>query len=298
MSLAARGVREALRLDAQDGLDAVAERGPDPHHLGPDLRGHPARLRVRPYLGGAEPAQARERVQHAIERELRPALAPQVGRHHRGRDLAHDRGDPAGARRVGAVVLADLEGGVAAIGADGVGRLVHAGADEDDAAEGALAPRHRGHAMIVDAVLEIHHHAVGNPQVIHRHLGGPLRVVGLHGDEHRLERLAHLAPLAQAQGPHRHHVLAAAPGESQAAALDLLDVLGPGIGQGHVVAGFRQQATNHAADGSGSDDADPRLLNAHGFPPARDLDPHAAGPRVGYRTSARARKGVNVAAAG
>ena len=58
------------------------------------------------------------------------------------------------------VVLADLEAGAAGVGADGVGGLVHAGGDQDHAAERALAAGHRGHALVVDAVLEVDDHAV------------------------------------------------------------------------------------------------------------------------------------------
>ena len=48
----------------------------------------------------------------------------------RGGHVAHDLGQRLRARRVLAVVLADLEADAAGVGAHGVARLVHAGADQ------------------------------------------------------------------------------------------------------------------------------------------------------------------------
>ena len=91
---------------------------------------------------------------------------------------------------------------VPVVGADGVARLVHAGADGDDGSEAPLASGHRGHALVVDAVLEIDDDAVGLLQVLEPEGDRPLRVVRLHGDEDGVERLRHRLQLVDPERAH------------------------------------------------------------------------------------------------
>src|SRR5205814_4089921 len=100
-------------------------------------------------------------VPHAVDGELRPALTPEVGGHLRRRDVAQNAGQLPDTRRVATVELADVEAQLPGVGPDCVATLVHAGADRNDAAERALASHQRGHALVVDAVLEVDDDAVG-----------------------------------------------------------------------------------------------------------------------------------------
>ena len=163
------------------------------------------------------------------------------------------------ARGVLAVQLTDLEADAAIVGAHGVPGLVHPGADGDDAAERALLARYRGHAVVVDAVLEVHHHAVGLAEVLDGERGGPLGVVGLHRHEGGLEGLGDLLQLVDVDGVDGDQVLAAGAGQAQAVLPHVLHVLRPLVGQGHVVARFGEEPAHHAADGARADDADPHV---------------------------------------
>jgi hypothetical protein len=255
-ALARRRIHEALGSDAPDGLDLEAGRAPHRDRLGPEEHGQPPRRGVEPDFRGAEAGEPRHRVHHAVERELGPALAPEIGGDLRGRDGREHLGETLGARGDRAVVLADLEGGLAGVGADGVAGLVHARADQDHAPERPLAPRHRGHAVVIDPVLKIHHEAVAL-EIGDAHGGGPLGVIGLDGDEHGVEGLRHLLELMNMERAHRHHVIAAGAREAQPLGADGLDVLGPLIHQRDVLARLREQPAHHAPDRAGPDDSDP-----------------------------------------
>jgi len=69
-------VHDALRLDADERLDRVAVRASDADGLGAQLDGHAARAGLEPQLGGAQTAEARDRVAHAVDGELRPSAGP------------------------------------------------------------------------------------------------------------------------------------------------------------------------------------------------------------------------------
>ena len=174
------------------------------------------------------------------------------------------------ARRVAAVVLADLEAGGARVGADGVTRLVHAGADEDHAAERILGARHRRHPLVVDTVLEIDDDAVraraAPAEQAKRKVRRPLGVVRLHGQEDGAEGLVDRLRLVQVQGLHGDDVLATAAAEPQAHALHRLHVLGPLVDEGDVVSGFREQSAHDGANRARAQDPDPHVLSP--VPPA------------------------------
>src|SRR5207244_7713251 len=103
------------------------------------LHGHTARAGLEAQLGGAQTAEAGDRVAHTVDGELRPALAPEVRGHLGRRYIAEHAGQLLGARRVAAVQLAEVEADGRRIRADRVARLVHPRADHDHAPERALA---------------------------------------------------------------------------------------------------------------------------------------------------------------
>src|SRR5207245_3297680 len=104
------GVDEPLGRDAEGRLDLEAAGVAAADDLGAQVDGDAPRPRLGPALGGAEPAEPRERIQHAVDGELRPALAPEVRRDLRARDGGEQLGDPSRPPRVAA-------GGVAPRGA-------------------------------------------------------------------------------------------------------------------------------------------------------------------------------------
>jgi hypothetical protein len=173
---------------------------------------------------------------------------------------------------VAAVVLADLEAGAAGVGAGRVAGLVHAGGDEDHAAQRALAAGHRRHALVVDPVLEVDDNAVRPHQVGRAQRGRPLGVVRLHRDEHGVERPYDALHLVQVQRRHGNDVVAAGARQAQAPALERLDVLRPLVDQDQVVAGPREQPPDDTSDRPRADDADPHAHRAGAYPGARRMD--------------------------
>ena len=105
-------------------------------------------------------------------------------------DVAHDLRELARARRVPAVELADLEADRAGVGAHGVARLVHPGADRDHAAE--QSARGRRSAATRSSLIPFWK-STTTPFGFARYWmpsdGRPLGVVGLDGDEDRVEGL-------------------------------------------------------------------------------------------------------------
>jgi hypothetical protein len=212
--------------------------------------------RRTPSFVRTEAGEARETVGHAVHGELRPSLAPEVRRYLGRGHVAHDVREAFGARGHLPVVLPDLESDLPVVGANSVARLVHAGADRDDGSEAPLAAGHGGHALVVDAVLEIDDDAVGLLQVREPQGHRPLRVVRLHGNEDRVERIRHRLQLVDPERAHRDQMLAARARQPQADRLHRRDVIRPLVDQRHVVAGLGQHATHHAADRADPDDAD------------------------------------------
>src|SRR5204863_238065 len=75
-------------------LDLVARRPADADDLGSEVHRDPPRPGLRSHLRGAEAREARERVRHAVHRDLRPALPEDVRRHRRLRHPPHHQRHP------------------------------------------------------------------------------------------------------------------------------------------------------------------------------------------------------------
>src|SRR5436309_15371300 len=87
-----------------------------------------------------------------------------------------------------------------------------------------------------------------------RHLDRPRRVVDLHGDEREVEVARHALRFAEL---HRLRVgleRIVRSGHRDALLADHLDLLGPRIDERHVVAGAREECTDVASNGSGTDE--------------------------------------------
>src|SRR5262245_32792913 len=206
----AAGVRVEIPLhgDTVDRLHLVADASTDRDGLRAKMNADRRDLRDGPDLERPESGEAGQRIRHAVDRQLGPPLAPEVGR-----DLALGDGiqeDDQLSRTGGvlAVVLADLEPDRPRIRPHGMAGLVHAGADRDDTAERPARAGDSGDAAVVDAVLEIDHDPVGLAQIGQCHRGRPFRIIGLHRDEHRVEGLGHGLELVDVQGAHGHHEVA------------------------------------------------------------------------------------------
>ena len=152
-------------------------------------------------------------------------------------------------------MLADLEADLAGVGAHRVARLVHAGADRDDAAERALLARDGRHALVVDAVLEIDHHAVGL-QIGQGHRGRPLGVIRLHRDEDGVERLAYRLELVDVERLHGHHEITDGAGAPEALRFHGLDVLWPLVDERDLASCLGETAADHRSDRARAQDAD------------------------------------------
>ena len=122
-----------------------------------------------------------------------------------------------------------------------------------------------GDRLFVHAVLQRHDVAVRR-QILPDQHGRPGRVVGLHADEGDVDRLllGELLRVRDMQRAHRNRefrdVLGV--GDAQAVLAHVLDMLGPGIDEGDVLARLHHMGTGIPADGPRSDD---RYLPTHAF---------------------------------
>ena len=241
-AVALGGGHDALRVDAPDGLDGVAGGATDADHLGRGLDGDAAWQRLGADLGRAVAAQAGQRIGHAIDGELGPALAKQV----RG-CLARGDGVQGLRKRLRAgrflpVELADLEADRRGVRSNGMTRLVQPGADGDDTAQRALAPGKGSHALVVDPVLEVDDDARLRLQKAGAKERGPLRVIALDGQKDGIERLLDALRLMQVQRRGVGQMLAAGPTQLQPVLFDRIDMRRPLIDQRDVVASLRSAA--------------------------------------------------------
>ena len=121
-----------------------------------------------------------------------------------------------------------------------------------DAAQRLAPADDAGDRLLVHAVLQRHDIAVRRQILLDQH-GGPRRIVGLHADEGDVDRLllGELLRVGDVKRAHRdrefrniHRV-----GDAQPVFAHMLDMFGPGIDEGDVLAGLHHMRTGIAADG-------------------------------------------------
>src|SRR6266436_8697485 len=78
--VAFRGARQGFRLVRPDVLELIAERLPDAHALAGEPDAEPADLLVAVHLVAGHAGGGGDPVGHAVDAQLRPALAPQISR--------------------------------------------------------------------------------------------------------------------------------------------------------------------------------------------------------------------------
>src|ERR1044071_2505965 len=186
-AVAFRGARQRVGILAGDVLELVAERLADPNPLAAQFDDDLADAVVLAHRVAGEAARSRDPVMHAVDAELRPALAPQVVGHFAGVDGADHRAqflDPLG---YAAVHLADpidlVPRRVFRTGAADLPRRVKLGRpDRGDGADRLAPADDGGYALLVDAVLQ-RHDVAGRRQILADHQSRPFGVVRLHRDE-------------------------------------------------------------------------------------------------------------------
>ena len=218
---------------------------------------------------GTERGHALDRVAHRVGAELGPPLAPEVLGHQRPVDHREDLGQLLGARRDAPVVLAHAEdvvaGALALLGAAlDLAGLPHRHADlGHDQAEGTRRAGHGGHDRIGPAVLGGDDEPVGR-QVPEGQLGRPRGVVDLHRDERDLEVTRQALRLVEMERLGMRLERIVGPGDRDTLLADGLDLLGPRIDHGDVVAGPGKERADVASDRAGADEQD---LLGHVFLP-------------------------------
>ena len=151
----------------------------------------------------------------------------------------------------------------------------------DHAAERALAPGHRRHALVVDAVLEIDHDAVGPGQVGERRARSPTRCRRTSRPGRPRRTASHALQLVQVERLAPGSAWSPqVPDSRRPSRLHRLHVLGPLVDQRHVVPGPREQPADHAADRPRADDPD---SHAHGREPTRAPGVLTSRPTAGRR---------------
>ena len=215
-------------------------------------------MRVGGDRRAAEAGARRHAVAAAVEAQLAPALAPDIGRHHgavreaaQARDLARPLG-------LLAMHLAGAEDGV----------RVAAQLDRDlrgDAADDLAPADDAGDELLVHAVLQRDDEPIGRQigfDQIRRHL----RLVGLHADEGDIDRPALRQGLDVGKmhriDRHGEFLRLGDAGQVQTVAAHLLDMFRPAVDEGDVFAVLRHESTDLRADRAGPDDCD---FQTHGF---------------------------------
>ena len=169
----------------------------------------------------------------------------------------HLAGAEHGVRRAALAGAAMDMAGLGQVDGDAAGDAAQRLAPADDA----------GDRLLVHAVLQRHDIAVRRQILLDQHRR-PCRVVGFHADKGDVDRLllGELLRVGDVQRAHRHGELRHVPGvgDAQAVLAHVLDMLGPGIDEGHVLAGLHHMRAGIAADRPRSHD---RYLPAHAFAP-------------------------------
>jgi hypothetical protein len=191
--------------------------------------------------------------------ELGPALAPQVVGDLRAVHRAQQLRDFLRTRGNRAAHLADAKHGVGRaarhLRAHDVARTHRLDADRAGDAAQRAAPADDLRDRLLDQRILQRDDDAGRSKVRLDQRACPRRVVELHADEREIDRsMRELLRFVDVQRLHRHLVLALGAAEVYARALDALDVLGPRVDQGDVVARAREMAADIAADGAGADE--------------------------------------------
>src|SRR5439155_3137310 len=84
--IAFHGARQGFRLVRTDVLELIAERLADAHSLAGEPDAEPADLLVPVHLVAGQAGGRGNSVGHAVDAQLRPALAPKIGRRFYGID--------------------------------------------------------------------------------------------------------------------------------------------------------------------------------------------------------------------
>ena len=262
--VALTGLGDRLRVHVADLVEGVAKRLPDADRLAAEPgREMPDRVVLHHVLGDHAGA-GREPVAHYVGDELRPALAPQILGHHRAIGVGEQRANLFGALGDAAMYLAGAEHGVLrarfAGSAGDEARLVEADCDRaGDRTQGLAPADDAGDRLLVHAVLQRDDIAVG-PEILLDHRRRPGGVVALGADKGDVERLflGELLQLGHVQRTHRHgerlHILEVR--NREPVLFHVLDMLGPEIDKGHVLAGLDHMRPGIAADRAGADDRD------------------------------------------
>src|SRR6202035_2800944 len=92
-AVAFRSARQLFGVLAGDALEPVAERLANPHPFAAELDDDPPDALVLADVVAGQPARRRDAVVHAVDAQLRPALAPQIVGHLAGVDGADHRAE-------------------------------------------------------------------------------------------------------------------------------------------------------------------------------------------------------------
>ncbi len=260
-AVALGGAGDGFGLVHADVLELIAERLPDAHALAGEPNAEAADLLVPVRVVAGQPGGCRDAVGHAVDAQLRPALAPQIGRRldavdraDHVRELLDSLGDAA-VQFAGAVDL--VRRGALRAGAAHPARGIELGAEQGgDDADRLVRADDPGDAFLVDAVLQRHDVAVGR-QVLGDQHRRPFRVIGLDRNHRDVDRfmLCEILDLGQM---HRLRFgadifLFGYAFDRQTVAADRLDMLGPGVDQRDVEPVMCEMTAGIAADCAGTD---------------------------------------------
>ena len=226
---------------------------------------------ARQHLAAGETRAGGEPVAHRVGDQFGPTLAPQIAGDLGAVGVGDQTTDFLRPWRDAAVHFAgakhDVPGAVLASAAMDVTGLRQIDRDAaGDAAERLAPANDAGNGLLIHAVLQRHDIAVRR-QILPDQHGGPGGIVGFHTDEGDIDRrlpgqLLRVGDVQRAHGNGEFRYIHGV-GDAQAVFAHMLDMLGPWIDEGHVLARLHHMGAGISPDGTGSDDRD---FLAHAFP--------------------------------